>query len=145
MAQLPNVPFDLFVHKCERKESKTDTSVLKDVAKFTDQQKLIDVTKNDTETFNKEEASYDEALPNLKKSSDTVPDRELPITDSEQFVCTSQQSDEFDQDQAVPEASDSGALESSQNQSPFVYDEDTMVSNLALPDPLRTGAYRLEL
>ena len=136
MAQLPSVPCDLFVHKCERKESKTDTSVLKDVAKFTDQQKLIDVTKNDTETFNKEQASYDEAscdeaLPNLKKSSDTVPDRELPITDSEQFVCISQQSDEFDQDQAVPEASDSGALESSQNQSPFVYDEVTMVSHFS--------------
>ena len=142
MAEPLGVPFYSFVEKHERKESKTDTNALNDPGKLTDQQKLMNVTQSIDSIFyaqsdnasyktGKEQASYDEDLPDLK-SSNTDPERELPITDSEQFVCSLQQSNELDQDQVVPVASSSGALESLPNHSPFVYDEDTMVSQCGI-------------
>ena len=119
MAQLPSVPFHSFVHRYERNDSIPDTNAVKDLAKLTDHEKLTNVIQDDkTGNFNKEQAkqaNHDEALPDSKKSSDTVPERELPVTDSEQFVCTLERSNGLDQDQVVPEASVSAVLDSSQN------------------------------
>ena len=132
MAGLPSMPFHSFVDKHESKESKTDTSTLSDPGKLTDRQKLMNITQSDNASCEtgKGQVIYNEALPDLK-SSNTDPERELPITDSEQFECSLQQSNELDQDQVVPEASSSSALETAPNQSPFVYDEHTMVSQYA--------------